>query len=169
MLALSTAALGIVIASLIATLVQMLFKRKKVHAQGKHVLITGGSSGIGLALTEQFAALGAKLTMLARSPTKLQGAVTRVQGLTPSSSVLSIPTDVTQWDQVFPLARRAGLCSAGLYGARKLGRLCKATAELMEICCNMLCSVLPLVNKGVACRSAGDCCCWASRKQAWPY
>lgn len=41
---------------------------------GKNVVITGGSSGIGLALAEQFAAQGASLALLARDITKLNEA-----------------------------------------------------------------------------------------------
>jgi 3-dehydrosphinganine reductase len=42
--------------------------------RGQHVLITGGSSGIGLALARQSASLGAKLTLVARDEAKLASA-----------------------------------------------------------------------------------------------
>lgn len=42
--------------------------------RGKHVLVTGGSSGIGLAIAEAFAARGADVTIVARSRDRLEAA-----------------------------------------------------------------------------------------------
>jgi 3-dehydrosphinganine reductase len=42
--------------------------------RGKHVLVTGGSSGIGLATAEAFAARGADVTIVARSRDRLEAA-----------------------------------------------------------------------------------------------
>jgi 3-dehydrosphinganine reductase len=42
--------------------------------RNRHVLITGGSSGIGLALARQCAAAGARLSLIARDPAKLAAA-----------------------------------------------------------------------------------------------
>jgi len=39
---------------------------------GKHVVVTGGSSGIGLATAEAFAARGADVTLVARDPERLE-------------------------------------------------------------------------------------------------
>jgi len=39
---------------------------------GKHVLVTGGSSGIGLATAEAFASRGADVTLVARDPQRLE-------------------------------------------------------------------------------------------------
>jgi 3-dehydrosphinganine reductase len=44
--------------------------------QGGHVIVTGGSSGIGLATARRLARAGASLTLLARDPAKLSGART---------------------------------------------------------------------------------------------
>lgn len=48
----------------------------------QHVLITGGSSGIGLALAQQAAAAGARVTLVARDPAKLAAARDTVGGAT---------------------------------------------------------------------------------------
>lgn len=48
--------------------------------QGQHVLITGGSSGIGLALAQQAAAAGAHVSLIARDATKLAAAQTSITG-----------------------------------------------------------------------------------------
>lgn len=46
-----------------------------LRLQGKHVLITGGSKGIGLACAQEFAREGARLTLVARNPATLDQAV----------------------------------------------------------------------------------------------
>jgi short-subunit dehydrogenase len=38
---------------------------------GKHIVITGGSSGIGLAVARQLAARGSSITIIARDQTKI--------------------------------------------------------------------------------------------------
>jgi NAD(P)-dependent dehydrogenase (short-subunit alcohol dehydrogenase family) len=43
--------------------------------QGKHVFITGGSSGINLGIAEAFGALGARVSINGRQPEKLEAAV----------------------------------------------------------------------------------------------
>lgn len=45
-----------------------------MNLEGKHALITGGSSGIGLALARKLAASGADVTILGRDPNKLEAA-----------------------------------------------------------------------------------------------
>lgn len=51
----------------------------KWRAQGKHVLITGGSQGLGLALAELLASDGADVTICARSKDKLEKAVDQIK------------------------------------------------------------------------------------------
>jgi NAD(P)-dependent dehydrogenase (short-subunit alcohol dehydrogenase family) len=46
---------------------------------GKHILITGATSGIGLAAAEALAALGANLAVVARSEAKARVASTRIR------------------------------------------------------------------------------------------
>ncbi|MFC6618317.1 SDR family NAD(P)-dependent oxidoreductase [Deinococcus radiophilus] len=65
---------------------------------GKSVLITGGSRGLGLALAREFAARGARLTLLARSGDDLERAAAglREQG----AAVTTFAGDVTQQDDL---------------------------------------------------------------------
>ncbi len=56
---------------------------------GRRILITGASSGIGKALAEQLAKLGAKLVLAARSEDKLRALAQNLPGET-----LVVPTDV---------------------------------------------------------------------------
>ncbi|KAK8725854.1 hypothetical protein OTU49_010518 [Cherax quadricarinatus] len=50
------------------------FSRKKRDLKGKHVLVTGGSSGIGLSVALDVAARGASVTLVARDVDKLEKA-----------------------------------------------------------------------------------------------
>ena len=56
---------------------------------GKHVVITGGSTGIGRATAERIAQLGGRVTLLARRPDKLDEAVAAI-----GASAFAIPCDV---------------------------------------------------------------------------
>ena len=42
--------------------------------EGQHIIITGGSSGIGLATAQQLVQLGSHITIIARHPAQLEGA-----------------------------------------------------------------------------------------------
>lgn len=53
-----------------------------MQLRDQHVLITGGSSGIGLALARQAAAAGARVSLVARDPAKLAAAQAAVGGKT---------------------------------------------------------------------------------------
>ncbi|KAG2494260.1 hypothetical protein HYH03_007615 [Edaphochlamys debaryana] len=77
----------------------MWFFRKKVDLAGKHVLITGGSSGIGLALAEEFVKQKANVTILARNEERLKAAKEQLEGvarkLGSGSKVAYVSADVT--------------------------------------------------------------------------
>ena len=66
--------------------------------QGDRVLITGGSSGIGLALARQLAGRGANVTILARDKDKLQRAATQInqERALGASDCQWLPVDVTE-------------------------------------------------------------------------
>lgn len=84
--------------------------------RGKHVVITGGSSGIGEALARRLAAQGAALTLLARGAERL-AAVAEAVGAT------GVPCDVSDRDAVAHVLAEAAaergpvdvlVCSAGI-------------------------------------------------------
>lgn len=52
----------------------------------QHVFITGGSSGIGLALAQQCAAEGARVSLIARDATKLVAAQSAIQRTSPNAA-----------------------------------------------------------------------------------
>ncbi len=66
---------------------------------GKVVIITGASSGVGEAAAKQFAALGAKVVLAARSEDKLRGLARQVGGL-------AVATDVQELDDLRHLVER---------------------------------------------------------------
>jgi short-subunit dehydrogenase len=66
---------------------------------GRHVVITGASRGVGAALADEFAARGARLTLLARSVEALEGVAARTGGN-------AMPADLADRDQVDGLISR---------------------------------------------------------------
>jgi NAD(P)-dependent dehydrogenase (short-subunit alcohol dehydrogenase family) len=63
--------------------------------EGKTALITGGSSGIGLAIAERYASEGAQVVIAARNPRRLDEAVERI-----GRGARGLPTDVSDEAQV---------------------------------------------------------------------
>lgn len=51
------------------------------HVKGKHVFITGGSSGIGLATAKKYAKAGAKVSIIARDAKKLARAKLEIEAV----------------------------------------------------------------------------------------
>lgn len=68
------------------------------YFQEKSVLITGGSSGIGLALAVKLAGLGCKVAILSRQESLLQSAVEEITKATPAGTppVIPLQADVTK-------------------------------------------------------------------------
>jgi 3-dehydrosphinganine reductase len=64
------------------------------YFRGKHVLLTGGSTGIGLATACQLARLGAPVTLIARRASVLDEAKAKVLAGTPGATVHTLPLDV---------------------------------------------------------------------------
>ncbi len=61
----------------------------------QHVLITGGSSGIGLELGRQAAAAGARVSLIARDPAKLAAARAAIRASAPDAAeVVTVSADV---------------------------------------------------------------------------
>jgi NAD(P)-dependent dehydrogenase (short-subunit alcohol dehydrogenase family) len=75
---------------------------------GKTALITGGTSGIGLATAQRFAAEGAHVFITGRDQQRLANAVKEVPNAT------GVPSDVSDLDQLDRLAAAIGERGAGL-------------------------------------------------------
>lgn len=76
-------------------------------ADGRHVFITGGSSGIGLALAHRAASEGARVSILARSQSKLEEARRSIQ-LSTGVDVATFAADVRDYDAVVRAVKAAG-------------------------------------------------------------
>lgn len=79
---------------------------KKVidYFQNKHVVITGGSSGIGLCTAELLRLCGAHLTILARTPEKLSQASEKLRRIEVDARITTLPLDVGDLDAVSNLS-----------------------------------------------------------------
>ncbi|KAK9933420.1 hypothetical protein M0R45_020618 [Rubus argutus] len=79
----------------------------KIPIKSRHVFITGGSSGIGLALAHQAASEGARVSILARSIDKLEEARNYIQ-LSTGVDVAVFAADVRDYDAVSKAVEDAG-------------------------------------------------------------
>lgn len=92
-------AAAIVIALLLVAF-SMTFLRSKKALAGKHVIITGGSEGLGFALAKQLCMRRCRVTIVARTQSKLDQAVTELQELAlPEVRVQALKADVTDYEQ----------------------------------------------------------------------
>src|SRR5581483_4264187 len=69
-------------------------RRQPFEFAGRSIVITGGSRGLGLVLARELAALGAKLTLVARDADELRRACADLQARIPSAQVFAAPADV---------------------------------------------------------------------------
>jgi short-subunit dehydrogenase len=79
---------------------------------GKTVLITGGSRGLGLVMAREFAREGARLVLCARDETELQRARTDIESL--GVEVMTVPCDVTDKQSVTKMIERVNTRFGGV-------------------------------------------------------
>lgn len=79
------------------------------QAVPQHAIITGGSSGIGLAVAQQLAARGTQVAIIARTPAQLDRAraLIEAQRRSPTQSVIAIAADVSDRTQAEQAVRSA--------------------------------------------------------------
>ena len=65
-----------------------------LHLEGKHVLITGGSKGIGLACAKGFLAEGARVSLVSRSTANLEAALALLRAEWPEGVVRTFAADL---------------------------------------------------------------------------
>lgn len=89
---------------------------RKISYSGQHIFITGGSTGIGLALAYEFLNAGSSVTIVARTRSKMDKAleglrdIKKVKGLT--GEIYGSPADVTNQSQVSQPQPRDSLLAA---------------------------------------------------------
>uniref|UniRef100_A0A5B6YWR9 3-dehydrosphinganine reductase n=1 Tax=Davidia involucrata TaxID=16924 RepID=A0A5B6YWR9_DAVIN len=96
----------------------------KVPIKGRHVFITGGSSGIGLSLAHQAALEGARVSILARNRDKLEEAKHSIR-LSTGIDVAVFSADVRDFDAVRRAVEEAGpidvlVCNQGVFMPQEL-------------------------------------------------
>jgi NAD(P)-dependent dehydrogenase (short-subunit alcohol dehydrogenase family) len=74
--------------------------RRAYSFNGKSVVITGGSRGLGLVLARQLAADGARITLIARDESELQRAADDIHDRQRSADVLVVRADVREREDV---------------------------------------------------------------------
>ena len=85
--------------------------------QGAHVVVTGGSSGIGAAVARAAAQRRSRVTILARGAERLDAAATEIRRAAPGAVVGSMAVDVSDRDAA--TAAISLLCAqAGMWAVR---------------------------------------------------
>ena len=73
---------------------------------GKVVMVTGAASGLGLASSERFAALGARVKAVARTDARAREAVVEIKRTVPDADVEALGCDVSSLTELRTLAAR---------------------------------------------------------------
>ncbi len=81
---------------------------------GKTAIITGGGTGLGLAMATKFATLGANVVIASRSEEHLESGAAAVMKVAPAARVLTVPMDVRKPEDVDRMVSEA---------AAKFGRI----------------------------------------------
>lgn len=110
-------------------------KQTKIPIKNRHVFITGGSSGIGLALAHQAASQGAQVSILARNPEKLEEARKSIR-LSTGIEVATFSADVRDYEAVKKAIDEAGpidvlICNQGVFVPGELENQDLETAKFM--------------------------------------
>ncbi|KAJ6825239.1 putative 3-dehydrosphinganine reductase TSC10A [Iris pallida] len=99
-------------------------KPVKIPLKGRHVLISGGSSGIGLSLARLSAGAGARVSILARNRARLDEAVESVRRAT-GAEARAFSADVRDYEAVRRAVEEAGpvdvlICNHGVFTPQEL-------------------------------------------------
>ncbi|KAH9625962.1 hypothetical protein KSS87_001601 [Heliosperma pusillum] len=134
----------------------------RVPIKNRHALITGGSSGIGLALAHRFASEGARVTILARDQAKLDEAKQAIR-LSTGVDVTTLSADVRDYDALKKAFVSVGptidvlVCNQGVFVPRELESQCLDEIRFMiDVnlmgCFNLIKAALPLIKTDRASR-----------------
>ncbi|PIA30821.1 hypothetical protein AQUCO_05400133v1 [Aquilegia coerulea] len=140
-------------------------KSIKIPIKNRHVFITGGSSGIGLALAHQAASQGAQVSILARNQEKLEQARNSIL-LSTGIEVSIFSVDVRDFQAVKQAIDEAGpidvlICNQGVFMAQELDKESLENVKFMlDInllgCFHLIKAVLPGMKKNRKDRGPGS-------------
>ncbi len=82
--------------------------------QGKVIIITGGSSGIGYATADKLLSMGATVCILARNENRLAQATENLKKKYPSGNIQSYHCDVTNFQEVESVVKKIGEVNNGI-------------------------------------------------------
>ncbi|KAF4316032.1 hypothetical protein JM18_008831 [Phytophthora kernoviae] len=117
---------GVVVGVSVVSFIVTKLRAPGFQVDGKHVFITGGSSGLGLGLAKKYAQKGAKVSIVARGQSKLEEAQKEIEAVRKNAEVgvFSQSCDVTDFASVQAAVDAANkfhgratdhvVCSAGL-------------------------------------------------------
>lgn len=74
---------------------------------GKVVVVTGSTRGIGLAIAEEAARQGGRVVVSSRTPHSVEQAVERIRGAVPSAEISGFSANVAHWEEVDDLKAHA--------------------------------------------------------------
>jgi 3-oxoacyl-[acyl-carrier protein] reductase len=78
-----------------------------VRLDERVAVVTGASSGIGFAIASALHEQGARVALVGRSPGPLKDAATKISGSDGQDTVLALPADATQGDQIATAVQQA--------------------------------------------------------------
>jgi short-subunit dehydrogenase len=139
-----------------------LFRKKGISFKDRHVLITGGSTGIGQAVALELAKQGAHVSLVARSQAKLDAAKAQIAAASGTGAATRIHTfsaDVTNVEDVRRMVSEAEAAQGPIFGlvsnagsatpGRFLEQDAKVFGDTMQLnymgTVNVLKAVLPLM------------------------
>ncbi|OMO61250.1 Short-chain dehydrogenase/reductase SDR [Corchorus capsularis] len=107
-----------------------------IPIKNRHVFITGGSIGIGLAIAKQAASEGARISLLARSLDKLKEAKQSIEKAYDNVDVSIFAADVRDYDAVQVAIKKAGpidvlVVNHGVYNIQELENQESDTVKFM--------------------------------------
>ncbi|OWZ18331.1 3-ketodihydrosphingosine reductase [Phytophthora megakarya] len=92
---------GVVVGVSVVSFVVTKLRAPGFNVEGKHVFITGGSSGLGLALAKKYVQKGAKVSIVARGLDKLEESKKEIEGVRKGSDQVFIQScDVADFSSV---------------------------------------------------------------------
>lgn len=154
----TTVILFMLISERLFSLVNEKARRHISSLHGKHVVITGGSSGIGFALAKECLSQGAFVTLMARTPSRLSmasqllghlhqnGILLKAVDVSDATAVRAAIVESFEWRPIDILVCNAGVTISGLFDRVKVEELDMVTRTNLLGCVYPVHAALPLMK-----------------------